>query len=300
MDVLGIDIGGTTVKGSRVSRDGTVLAAARRDTPTDGDVLLAAVVDMATELRTASTGALGVACPGVLEDGVVRYAANLPWRDRPVRAELEEALNLPVVLERDVAAAAVAESAHLAHEDALFVWLGTGVASAHVIAGRLCPGGTGRAGELGHVPVRPDGETCACGQRGCVEVYASAAGLSRRYEQNTGTALSGEAVVSRVGTDPAAAAVWDDAVEALTLALVTCTLISDPAVIVIGGGLSGAGETLLDPVRRALAGRLAWRPPPPVIAAALGESAGQLGAAYRAWDIAPSRSVAREQEGARS
>lgn len=284
-NVLGIDVGGTTVKGARVTPDGSVVASSTVATPRTADELTAAVIALARSLRDDGTAAVGLASPGIVREDVVQYAANLPWRDEPVRARVGAALDLPVVLSRDARAAALAEARHTGHQDLLFVAIGTGIAGVHVRDGRAHRGATGQAGELGHTTVRPDGEACSCGQRGCLEAYASAAAIARRYTSRTGRAAGADAVATAVGTDPVAAAVWGDAVEALALALATDTLVTDPGVIVLGGGLAAAGDTLLAPVRAALAARLAFRAPPPVRTAELGPSAGVLGAAQLAGDL---------------
>jgi glucokinase len=285
VDVLGIDVGGTTVKAVRVAVDGTVLAAQSVGTPGDSDELTAAVIALATALLEETTVAVGLACPGVVDADVVHYAVNVPWRDEPVRALMQAAVSRPVVLVHDVAAAALAESAHVAGDDVLFVAAGTGIACRHVVNGVVRLGATGRAGEIGHSPVYPDGEPCLCGQRGCLEVYASAAGIARRYAVRTDTTLTAAQIASRVSSDADADAVWHEAVAALALALATDTMVSDPGVIVLGGGLADAGDTLFGPVRSALSAQLAWRPAPPVVAATLGPSAGRLGAAQAAWRV---------------
>jgi glucokinase len=283
MDVLGIDVGGTTVKAVRVGADGAVLDSNSLATPGDSSALTGAVIALATALMGDATVAVGVACPGVVDDEVVHYAANVAWREEPVRALVQAAVGRPVVLAHDVRAAALAESAQVAADDVLFVALGTGIASAHVMAGEVRRGASGRAGELGHSPVYPDGEPCACGQRGCLETYASAAAIARRFQTRSGRELNAAGIAALVGTDAHATAVWHDAVEALGVALATQVLVADPALIVLGGGLADAGDALLVPVRTAVAARLAWRDAPPIVAATLGPSAGQLGAAQLAW-----------------
>jgi glucokinase len=175
----------------------------------------------------------------------------------------------------------------------LFVALGTGIACAHVVGGVVRAGATGRAGEIGHTPVHPGGEPCACGQRGCLEVYASAAGIARRYAALAGRSVPTPEIVARVATDADAAVVWDDAVGALALALATDTLVHDPSVIVIGGGLAEAGARLFDPLRARLSALLAWRPVPSVVPARLGPTAGALGAALLAWQAVDA--VAKEK-----
>jgi glucokinase len=279
MTVVGIDAGGTRVKGALVSRAGEVVAARSVATPSESDALTRAVIDLIAELRDEHTAAIGVASAGVVSDGVVHYAANLPWRDEPVRDRVAEASGLPTALGHDVAAAAVAESTQVTERHVLFVGLGTGIAATQVRDGIADRGATGRAGEIGHYPVRPDGDPCPCGQRGCLEQYASAAAIARRYAERSGRRTDTAEIARRVPRDPHAAAVWDTAVGTLAIALATCTLLLDPAVIVIGGGLADAGDILLAPLRAGLAARLAWRPAPPVRAAVLGPAAGQLGAA---------------------
>lgn len=285
MTVVGIDTGGTRVKGALVSGAGELLAARSVATPSDAATLTGAVTDLVAELRDERTAAVGIISPGVVTDGVVTYAANLPWRDEPVRDRVAAASGLPTALGRDVAAAALAESQVDDERDLLFVSLGTGIAAAHVRNRRVDLGATGRAGELGHHPVHPDGEACPCGQRGCLERYASAAAIARRYAERTGTALETAEIARRVAHDRAAAAAWAVAVDALSLALAACTVLLDPGAIVLGGGLAAAGNTLLAPVRADLAARLTWRPAPPVRTAGLGPDAGLLGAAWLAREL---------------
>jgi glucokinase len=283
VDVIGIDVGGTGIKAIRQAADGAVVARSAVATPATSDALTAAVIDLASSLRLPSTAAVGIACPGIVHDGVARYAVNLPWREEPVQLHVERAVGLPVSVGRDVATAALAETAQVAADDVLFVALGTGIACAHVVGGVVRAGATGRAGEIGHTPVHPGGEPCACGQRGCLEVYASAAGIARRYAALAGRSVPTPEIVARVATDADAAVVWDDAVGALALALATDTLVHDPSVIVIGGGLAEAGARLFDPLRARLSALLAWRPAPSVVPARLGPTAGALGAALLAW-----------------
>lgn len=274
---LGVDVGGTGVKAALVGANGAVLASRTAPTPAEPDALTATVIALCSALRAPDTMAVGVASPGVVADGVVRFAANVAWRDEPVRDRVSGALGLPVVLGRDVAAAATAECQD--HPDASFVAIGTGIAGAHVSSGVVRAGATSLAGEIGHIPVYPDGEPCGCGQYGCPETYASAAAITRRYEQRAGVRIGAADIVARTETDQRASAVWQQAIDALALALVTDVLITDPGVIVIGGGLAAAGAPLFDPLRAQLAARLAWRPAPPVLAGRFGPLAGAIGAA---------------------
>lgn len=293
-NVIGIDVGGTRIKAARISPAGDVLARVELATPA-GPEVTAAVRAVAGRLRDPDTVAAGVVLPGVVDRaaGVVLWSANLGWRDVPLRDQLETDLDLPVVLEHDVTAAALAEHA-VTGSDLLFVALGTGIGAAYIVDGAPLRGATGLAGELGHAPVGTDGEPCACGQTGCLETYASAASIARRYRARGGPAGSTSAdVVAAQGNDPAAAEVWRDAVEALGRALATATVLLDPAAIVLGGGLAAAGRALVTPVTAALATHLTWRTVPPVSATTLGPDAGVRGAGLVAQRAVARRPVAQ-------
>lgn len=277
MSVIGIDVGGTSIKAVRL--DGPVVQD-RCAAPTPALDVADAVLAVAAKLMSASVTAVGVVVPGVVRDGVVQYSANISWKDVPLRDVLRAAVGVPVTVGNDVNAAALAEADT---GDLLYLALGTGIGGAVIANRRLLLGERGLAGEIGHTPVWPDGEPCACGQRGCLEVYASAAGVMRRYALASGEPVESAAeVVARLGVDPAADAVWADAAGALGLALATATLTLDPPRIALGGGLVRAGEALLEPVRAELARRLAWRPAPPVVGAHHGADAGMHGAAVLA------------------
>jgi glucokinase len=222
--------------------------------------------------------------------GRAEFSANLGFRDVPIRDLVQTAVGLPTVLEHDVRAAGVAERAlGVAHgvDDYLLVVIGTGIAAVLHAGGEPVRGAHGIAGELGHIPVYPDGEPCSCGQRGCLERYASAASITRRYAKLGGDHdVSAREVAARRHTDPAADRAWHGATEALGIALATCTMLLDPAMIVIAGGLSAAGEDLLAPVEAELGSRVTWRDVPPVHLSPLGGRAGLVGAAVLAWRLA--------------
>ncbi len=309
--VVALDVGGTTLKGALVGAGGDPLL--RRDVPTPaaagGEAVTRAVLDLARSLAAAPgvrVVAAAAVTPGRVADGVVRYAANLGWRDVPLASALAAALGVPAAADNDVSAAALAESAVApGGTDCLFVALGTGVGAGYVRDGAVLPGATGAAGELGHIPVYPDGEPCSCGQRGCLERYASASGVVRRYRTAGGASPDGGAgdgrgrddvggagdVVARLGRDAVADRVWREAVEALALALATSTLLLDPAAVILGGGLARAGDALLEPLRQQLAARLTWRAAPPVTLSVLGNDAGWRGAALQAWRLVPGHGV---------
>ncbi|HKC28012.1 MAG TPA: ROK family protein, partial [Jatrophihabitans sp.] len=190
-------------------------------------------------------------------------------------------LSVPVVVDHDVRAAGLAERTLGAARDVadcLIVVIGTGIAAVAVSGGVQLHGATGLAGELGHVCVDPDGEPCTCGHRGCVETFASAAAIARRYRARTRRDRSAEQIVAALGSDPAADEVWTQATDALGLGLATATLLLDPSLVVLGGGLAAAGPALAEPTAAALGKHLVWRPAPRVVVSPLAGRAGLLGA----------------------
>jgi len=293
--VLAVDVGGTTLKGAAVGRSGEIVT--RLTSPTfgvhgkalDGLLRLAETLrGSARELGYRATR-VGVASPGHVEpaSGTVVFAANLQWKDIELKRILEASLGLPVAVEHDARAGAIAErnaSGAEGLDNFLFVPIGTGVSAAVVTGGSLVLGASGASGEFGHVPVIPDGELCTCGGRGCVEAYASGTTILTRYLRNGGTrATSAREIALSLDSDPVAASVWDDAVGALAAGLAGMIAVLDPATIVIGGGLSQAGDALLVPLRRSVQSRLSWRTAPAIVQSALGAQGGMVGAAILGW-----------------
>jgi glucokinase len=291
--VIAVDVGGTSIKAALIGETGEMSRHVDVPTPVGAgaEAVVGAIRDVTRSLGGPSVCAVGVVVPGVVEvgSGVARYSANLGWRDVPLGDVLGAEAGVPVAVEHDVRAAGHAErTLGLARSvaDCLVVVIGTGIAGVVVSGGRHVRGALDLAGEIGHVPVYPDGDVCACGQRGCTETYASAAAISRRYLAGTGTIRSAEEICARRDSDPAAARVWAEAAEALGLALAGYTMLLDPSLVVLAGGLAGAGAALRDPVQSALAARLAWRPVPAVEVSPLAGRAGVYGAALFAWRAA--------------
>ncbi|MCU1658237.1 MAG: hypothetical protein JWO57_2893, partial [Pseudonocardiales bacterium] len=173
---MAVDVGGTGIKAALIDSSGTTVRSGERPTPvSDGpDAVVEAVRSAAREIADSSVVAAGVVVPGDVDvvSGTARYAANIGWRDVPLRDLLAADLGVPVALEHDVRAAGVAERTlgrTRGVADCLLVVIGTGIAGVIVSAGAALRGATDLAGEIGHIPVHPDGETCACGQRGCLE-----------------------------------------------------------------------------------------------------------------------------------
>lgn len=251
---------------------------------------------------TGSALAVGVACAGQIDPvtGVVVYAPNLGWHDVPLGSRLAESLNLPVVVENDVRAAAWGEfvSRPARGEGSLVaVFVGTGVGSGAVLDGRLWRGAGNAAGEVGHTQVVSDGLPCRCGRHGCLEQYVSGSGLQRRLAAAVADGRVSGLVevcagdVSRLDArdvydaamagDALAREFWDDATRFLTMAVANYVTILNPAVLVMGGGVIATVPALFDAVVERvpqLTTLLAARSLR-IERAALGDLSGLLGAA---------------------
>jgi glucokinase len=309
LPALGIDIGGTKVAGGVVAPDGTILDTARRATPGKSvsatEDAIAAVVEELAERHGGPLVGVGVGAAGWFDrtGDTVLFSPHLAWRNQALRKDLADRLQRPLWVGNDADAAAWAEYRYGAARGSslmLMITLGTGIGGGIVIDGRLQRGSHGVAGEWGHMRVVPDGRLCACGNRGCWEQYASgnALGHTAREVADNSPAAAAD-LLDRVGGDAAritgevvarAAADGDPlAVELLGevgiwlgQGIADLSAILDPDVVVIGGGVSVLGETVLAPARerleRALPGR-GFRPGPRVAAAHLGAQAGLVGAA---------------------
>ena len=303
----GIDVGGTKIAGGVVDEHGTILEELRVESPaTDVPAIEAAIEKLVTELSTRhAIEAVGVGAAGYIDKAraVVLFAPNLAWRDLDLKADLEQTLHLPVVVENDANAAAWGEFQFGAGhdvDDLLLVTVGTGIGGGLVLNGELYRGAFGVGGEIGHLRVVRDGQLCGCGKHGCLEQYASGSALVR----NTRAAASGgghaaDALVERAGGDPhaidgpmitAAAREGDTfATEQLVNlgvwlgeGIAALATVLDPAAIAVGGGVGEAGDLILDPVREAFARHLSglpYRPLAEIRRATLGNQAGLIGAA---------------------
>lgn len=290
--VLAFDVGGTAVKSALVDGDGRILGLTRTPTPLEGDRTAIAVVDRLAELAAGLVSAhpdcrpvaAGLIVPGIVDSGrgIAVYSSNLGWRDAPLRELAARALDLPVAFEHDVTAASWAEhrlGAARAFDDVVVLIIGTGIAGALILDGRPHLGG-GFAGEIGHSPVAetPD---CVCGGRGCLEAIASAGAIARRYASIGGEAVEGarEVLARAEAGDPLAQQTWDSAIDALAFAITQLAATVAPEAIIIGGGLSRAGERLFTPLAARVDERLSFQRRPRLLPAQLGDDAGLLGAA---------------------
>jgi glucokinase len=297
--VVALDVGGTGMKCALVRPDGTVHHAERHPTlaARGPEAVTANILDVAAGLadRARADGltpvAAGVAVPGVVDEqtGTAVWSSNVGFRDVPLRALVSDRLGVPAALGHDVRVGGMAEARLGAGRDerhVLFIAIGTGIAAAHVVDGKAFAGAHGAAGEVGHVIVRPGGPPCGCGARGCLESVASASAVGRRYVELSGvTGVTASDVVARATAgEELAKTVWTEAVEAFADGLLTAQALYDAGIVVLGGGLAESGEALLTPLRIALDARITFHRMPQIVRAALGDTAGCLGAALLALD----------------
>lgn len=285
---LGLDLGGTNVKWALVERDGSARVTAAGSAATHAHEGPARVVERLAEigggaLNGAAPDSVGVGVPGLFDadSGTTAFLPNLPgdWAATPVAGPVGDALGAPAVLVNDARAFAVGESqlgAARGCRTAVFVTVGTGVGGGVVVDGRLHLG-IGTAGELGHQTVEPDGPLCGCGNRGCVEALACAGAIAA----DGGRATVEEIVAAAAAGEQRAREALERTGRYLGIALANCVLLLAPERIVVGGGVAGAGDLLLAPIRAELRERVRVAPVEriDVVQAELGPGAGAIGAA---------------------
>jgi glucokinase len=308
---IGVDLGGTNVRLGAVSEKGDIISSSRMftDVGKGPASVIGRIVTAVKSLMRKSSGpgrgvlGVGIGVPGIisLPEGIVRFSPNLPgWNDIQLRDKMEKALGLPVVVENDANAYALGEhrfGAGIGTGSMLCITLGTGVGGGIIIDGLLVRGSDGMAGEVGHMTVRPNGILCNCGNRGCLERYASATAIvertvsamrrgatsslvpkySRRPELLTAltvydAAMAGDALSARIYRDAGR-----------SLGIVSAGLINllNMDRIVVGGGMAGAWEIISGPMR-AEATKRAFDIPAArcgIVQGLLGDDAGVLGAA---------------------
>ena len=307
---IGVDLGGTGIKAGVVSEAGEILSKA--SVPTGRERPYQAIVaDIASlcervvreaGVTMAQIKAIGVGVPGICDPrtGVIPLCTNLGWHDVPFVEELDKHTTLPVYVDNDATVAGFAESiagVSAGSASSVFLTLGTGVGGGIVIGGRPYSGMHGIGSEIGHMIIRMDGEPCTCGNCGCFERYASATAIIReavRAVQDCPQSM----ILKRCGGDPArinaktvidcakagdetACRVFAAYVKALAHGIINIINVLDPEVIALGGGVSMAGEFLLDAVREAVKPLIFFKSMPyaRIELARLGADAGIIGAA---------------------
>lgn len=304
---IGIDIGGTKVAAGVVTDDGEVLTTVRRRTPSRDPAHVAdVVVEIVGQLRANhEVSAVGIGAAGFVDAQrtTVVFAANLAWRDTPIRDDIGSRLDLPVIVENDANAAAWGEFRFGAGEsqpDVVVLTIGTGIGAGFILNGALHRGRFGMAGEPGHLRVVPGGRLCGCGNRGCLEQYCSGKALVRAAREiaqerpadaarlldlahGEVTNIDGPVVTKAAQEgDPAAVDCFDEIGRWLGQGLADLAALLDPGRFVIGGGVAEAGDLLLAAGRESYASVLTGRghrPLAEVVPARLGAQAGLIGAA---------------------
>lgn len=292
MNYIGIDLGGTNIKGALVSAEGNILQECSVPTCVDlgPEAVASRIGQVIAQLSDgeAAIGGVGVGCPGTVDDtsGIVRFAANLNFINFDLRSALRAYTALPIHLGNDANAAALGEALFgcgKGAESTIIVTLGTGVGGGVVLGGELYGGARGIAGELGHFTLYQDGAPCPCGKRGCLEHYAATTALVRRAQEATGeTQLNGYVIFDRAqrGNEVmlGVLSAWIDDIAAGVTGLVH---IFNPEMVLIGGGVSAQEELLMKPLRqRVLSGVMPrFAEGLSVERATLGNDAGMIGAA---------------------
>lgn len=316
-NAIGIDLGGTDIKGGLVSSNGDIVARASTATEADHgpDHVIGRIVDLVRRLtktaedRSLPVKGVGLGAPGTLsrERGVVVAPPNLPgWRDVPVVERIEAATAMAVVLDNDANNAAWAEfkcGAGRGTRSMVMLTLGTGIGSGIILDGKLVRGSHESAGELGHTIVEINGRRCKCGQLGCLEAYASAAQtaarateavaagrpsvLRRAFERGETIDASMVAEAAAAG-DAVATEVWTDTCRYLAAGCINILHTLDPDRIILAGGMSAAGDRLLTRVTEAfdaMASEMLGARPAMRIAE-LGNDAGFVGAGLSVFEAA--------------
>ncbi len=311
MVAIGVDLGGTNIVVGVVNEQYEIVAKVRCKTCADRpaeDIMqdIAKLCREAVEkagLSMEDVGSVGIGCPGTCntQTGIVEYANNLHFHNVPMVARMNEMLGIPVYINNDANAAALGEAmagAAKGSNSCVCITLGTGVGGGVIIDGKIYEGCNYAGAELGHTVIRMNGEPCTCGRRGCWEAYASATALVRQTKEAMKTHPSSRmwqlvnGDLSRVSGltafdgmragDTVAAAVVDRYIEYLACGVIDVINIFQPDIVCIGGGISHEGETLLVPLReKVVLERYSkfCRQQTQIVAAALGNDAGVIGAA---------------------
>ncbi len=306
MTVLAIDIGGTKLAAGIVDAAGSILA--RGEVPTlategpervlDRIIRLAGDVLAAPRVSADAIQRIGIGCAGPVDRqaGLILNPPNLPgWVRVPLVERIEKALGRPAVLENDANAAALGEFRYGAGKGAsslVYLTVSTGIGSGIILDGKIWHGVKDGAGEVGHMTLLPDGPICGCGNRGCLEALASGPSIARRAREAlamewpsrlrvAGDFTAADVVRLAQEGDALAAEVWDETVRYLGLGVAAIVTILAPERVVIGGGVTQAGDFLFEPLRREVRRRvkLVAVESISILPAALGPVVGILGAA---------------------
>jgi len=300
--VAGIDIGGTKIALALETPAGERIAARRLPTEVAlGPERIMKNAAAAIEEMLAETGSLiaavGIGCPGPIdiERGLALSPTNLPdWIDFPLVETVKKRFGVPTVLDNDANAAALGEyfyGAGRGFRDLLYVTISTGIGGAIILDGKIHHGIGASAGEVGHTIVKQDGRLCLCGAQGCLETIGSGLSIARRMKESLAARGGGNAenyseitaqtVVEMVRAgDAAAREIWDETIKFLAVGIGNAITLVAPEAVVIGGGVSAAGDLLFEPLRREIGKNVTMLPIEKVeiLRASLGSESGVCGA----------------------
>jgi len=276
--VIGIDLGGTTAKFAILSSEGEIQTkwSTLTDNSEEGSLIVPSIIDSILhhlelyQMSPEDFQGIGMGSPGVIdrEKGTVTGAYNLNWKTvQPVKQMIEAGTGIPFFLDNDANVAALGEQwlgAGHKEPNVVFITLGTGVGGGIVAEGQLLHGAAGAAGEIGHITVDPEGYLCTCGKRGCRETIASATGIVRvardmseafagdsalKFQIDDGQGIDAKDVFDAAKeNDPSALLVVDKVTYYLGLACGNIGNMLNPSAIILGGGVSKAGDFLLEKV----------------------------------------------------
>lgn len=316
--VAGIDIGGTKIALAVADLDGRVLEQTRVPARTAERGPHAIMEEALAEIERllVQTGsrlaAVGVGCGGPLDRkrGLILSPPNLPgWDEFPIVRLVEERLGVPALLDNDANAAALGEHRHgagVGYKHLIYITQSTGIGGGVIVRGELVHGICDGAGEVGHMTVLPDGPECGCGGRGCLEALCSGTGIARRARERLAageasalSALSPAEVTGRAvaeaarAGDAVAAQVWDEMIHYLAVGVGNLCNVLAPEAVVIGGGVSEAGEQLFGPLRERVRERMRMLPPEKIniLQASLGGDSALHGAVILGQTAAQSKSA---------
>ncbi len=300
---VGIDLGGTFIKGAIIDEEGHIVV--KNEIPTEvekgpEDILKRIEVLVHSLARGASVAlsdlaGVGIGIPGFLDDatGMAVEVVNLGWKDVSVRDPLKERLGLPIYLENDANSAALGEAwvgAGRGRDSAICITLGTGVGGGIVLGARVLRGANVMAGEIGHMVMDPDGARCNCGRHGCLETVSSATGIVRLAKErlargetsslNANQLTPADVFAAAAQGDIVATEVLSYAIDTLGRGLAIAAVLINPEVIVVGGGMSRAGNALFKPLNASFKHYALPRVAEvaDIVPATLGNDAGVVGA----------------------
>lgn len=299
---LAIDIGGTKVFWAVLDEQGTIIKEKKEKTQGFSvNSILEQIIRIARDSLAVSRArklrSVAIASPGLVDlEGRARYAVNLPWQNTPLKTMLEKALGVPITVENDAKAAALGEFYYgegKGADNLVYVTIGTGIGGALILQGKIYRGRSNIAGEIGHITINADGPLCRCGNRGCLDLYASGMAIANIAKQSLSSAtkslfsphrgskvnITAKDVIeaARKG-DTLSKEVIENAGRMLGAGLVNLINTLDPDKIVVGGSIVKAGQILLAPMQQVIKERgfrLVERPK--ISTSKLGYRAGILG-----------------------